>query len=94
MRYLPRWVDGGLFGFFFVPLILLLKIACPLSVGCFSDPFLIPLFSPLFLLEHSIGLEKVEARDEIFFIMFFWGLVVALCAHLFDKISARGQVKE
>ena len=93
MRKIPYWIDGALFGTLFVPLIFLLKITCPLNIGCFADPFFLPVFSPLFILEkiftNSEGI--VSAKFEIIFIIIFWGVSSSLLAHLWGKIkSSRG----
>jgi hypothetical protein len=88
MRKIPYWVDGALFGTLFVPLIFLLKITCPIDIGCFADPFFIPVFSPLFLLENFFtnSSSLASPKFEIFFIVLFWGVVGSLLAHLWGKI--------
>jgi len=94
MKRLPYWADGGLFGIFLVPVVFILKIICPLKTGCLVDPFLVPIFSPLFLIEGIVGSGRVSSAGEIFFIMFFWGLVWALIAHLAGSLIKKRENKE
>jgi hypothetical protein len=88
MKKLPPWADGAIFGILFVPLVFFLKITCPIDFGCFVDPFLVPIFSPLFLLQSlfGVGATELSPKTELFFIACFWSLAAALLAHLFMKI--------
>lgn len=56
-------------------LIFFLKVICPLNTGCLVDPFLIILFSPLFLFEWVGVSQFVTTQSEPFFILGFWTLV-------------------
>jgi len=88
MRNLPHWADGALFGILFIPLAFFLKVTCPITVGCFIDPFFVIIFSPLFLFEalSSGGIWALAPKTELFFIACFWSLVCGLLAHLAGKI--------
>jgi len=88
MIKLPPWADGAIFGVLFVPLTFFLKITCPIDFGCFVDPFFVPIFSPLFLLQSLLGEGAVNLapRVELFFIACFWSLIFGLLAHLGSKI--------
>lgn len=86
MRKFPPFVDGAIFGILFVPLSFFLKITCPIDFGCFIDPFLVPIFSPLILIESLFGSVNLAPKTELFFIACFWSLVCGLLAHLVMKI--------
>jgi len=83
---LPYWADGGIFGLLLAPLVFFLKLFCPLNSGCFADPFLVAIFSPLFILE-GVADGRLSARFEITFIVLFWAIAWALLAHLYGKIT-------
>lgn len=85
MRETPYWVKGIIFAISLTVLIFILKVLCPLNVGCFSDPFLIPLFSPLLIIENLFG---SLGGFEPFFILFFWAVVGGLIGHFYSKIKA------
>lgn len=87
MKRLPYWADGALFGVFLVPVIFFLKMICPLQVGCFADPFLVPIFSPLILIEAFSGEQTISFQTEILFITIFWGAIFSLLANLWSKFS-------
>lgn len=87
MKHLPRWADGALFGALLVPVVFFLKIICPLQTGCFADPFLVPIFSPLIIVEAFSSGQTTSFQEEIFFITIFWGLVFSLLANLWEKFS-------
>lgn len=81
MKGIPAWIDGALFGLLIGPLMFALKIFCPSGAECFADPFLIIVFSPLFLLNNFFpGLDS-GMWFEIVFISVFWAIVIALGAH-------------
>ena len=84
MRNMPAFVDGAVFGFLLVPLLLLLKMICPLSAGCFVDPFFIPLFSPIFVFESLATMfgRDVTLKGEIVFLILFWTVLWAVLAHM------------
>jgi hypothetical protein len=86
MRKIPTWGEGGLFGLLIVPLVFLLKLFCPLSTGCFADPFLIPLFSPLFISENIFHIKSLSFWQEIIYITFFWTAVFSLLSYLFQNV--------
>lgn len=94
MKRLPYWAQGGIFGFFLIPLIFFLKITCPLYSGCLVDPFLVPLFSPLFLLEAFLGPDYASIKGEVMFITLFWALVASLVAHLFGNLMKKQMGEE
>jgi hypothetical protein len=87
MRKIPPWLEGALFGILLIPLIFFLKVTCPLDVGCFADPFLIPLFSPLLIAEGIVGKGVLSFVQEIVFITIFWSCVSSAIRHLFANIS-------
>lgn len=91
MKHLPRWADGALFGAFLVPVVFFLKIICPLQTGCFADPFLVPIFSPLIIVEAFSSSQTASFQEEIFFITVFWGLTFSLLANLWGKFSNRNK---
>ncbi|TAL49450.1 hypothetical protein EPN83_00890 [Patescibacteria group bacterium] len=82
----PYWVRGLLFATFFVAIIFFLKIICPLETGCLADPFLTPLFSPLFLLEGVFGGPTILGLWEPLFIFVFWGLAGLLFGFLYGRM--------
>lgn len=88
MRTLPPFADGAIFGLLFVPLLFFLKIICPLSEGCFVDPFFVPIFSPVFLLQFLAGKLGVDIslRAEMVFLILFWAVAWALLAHVGNKV--------
>jgi len=86
---LPLWADGMVFGALLVPVNLFLKIICPVRVGCFADPFLVALFSPLIILDLLFGDANITSSWEIMFLVAFWGGVWAALAHLYSNIFAR-----
>jgi hypothetical protein len=87
MKRLPYWADGALFGVFLVPVVFFLKMICPLQTGCFADPFLVPIFSPLIIVEAFARERVISFQGEIFFITIFWGVVFSLLANLWSKFS-------
>lgn len=91
MKRLPQWADGALFGVFLIPVVFFLKMICPLQTGCFADPFLVPIFSPLIIVEALAGGQAISFQVEILFITIFWGLVFSLLANLWGKFSNRNK---
>ncbi len=91
MRRLPLWAEGALFGILFAPLIFFLKIICPTELGCFADPFFIPIFSPVFLTQYIFESGKiiVSAKTEILFIILFWGIVGGILGKIYGVVVSR-----
>jgi hypothetical protein len=87
MKRVPLWAQGALFAVAFALLIFFLKITCPIELGCFADPFLLPLLSPLIFVHYLGPLGSFEP----FFILLFWCLVGMLIGFLFDKIWGNGR---
>ncbi len=88
MHKIPPFVDGAIFGLLFLPMAFFLKLICPLSEGCFVDPFFVLLFSPLFMLQSifdKVGFA-LSTREEIVFISVFWSVAWAFLAHLGSKV--------
>jgi hypothetical protein len=83
MKSIPYWVQGGMFAVALVLLIFILKITCPLNIGCFADPFLIPLFSPLLIIGGKLG--SLSAYEP-FFVITFWAMIGALIGLFAGKI--------
>ncbi|PIQ67165.1 MAG: hypothetical protein CO184_01425 [Candidatus Zambryskibacteria bacterium CG_4_9_14_3_um_filter_40_16] len=83
---MPGWFRGLIFSVFFIFLIFFLKIICPLSVGCLSDPFFVPIFYPLVLIKFIFGVSSAEVlgRWEPIFILFFWALVGIILGYIYD----------
>jgi hypothetical protein len=92
-KSLPPWLDGGMFGALMVPLIFFLKVMCPLNTGCFADPFVVVMFSPLVVLESFVTGPISSAQVGILFITIFWGVIGALSAHLLSAILNRQNKK-
>lgn len=87
MKNFPAWIEGAIFGILFVPLMFILKIICPVDTGCFADPFLILIFSPLLLVETLFGRSQIPYEGELIVILIFWSIVSALAAHLYSNIA-------
>lgn len=82
------WARGFLFTGGLLILIFFLKIICPINVGCFADPFLVPIFSPLLLVElfTEESSREVLGSLEPLFIFIFWLLVGSLFGFLYGQI--------
>ncbi|HEY4489700.1 MAG TPA: hypothetical protein VJC12_00390 [Candidatus Paceibacterota bacterium] len=80
---LPFFTKGIIFAASLSVLVFFLKVLCPLNLGCFADPFLIPLFSPLFVAENLFGNLGIF---EPFFILIFWSVVGGLAGHFYGKL--------
>ena len=82
----PYWYKGMIFAPVVIGLLFVLKITCPAptGVGCFADPFLTPVFSPL------VGLYKIFGNIPLIFlheplvILLYWALVGALIGFCMD----------
>jgi hypothetical protein len=84
MSKVPHWAQGAIFAVTLVILIFILKITCPLDIGCFADPFLIPLFSPLLIFEKLFG---GLGSYEPFSIIIFWTVIGGIFGLLFGKLK-------
>jgi len=90
MSKIPSWAEGSIFAALLVILIFFLKVLCPVDIGCFADPFLIPLFSPLFILKiFSISLGSFEP----FFILFFWTVCGGLGGYFAGNLKIKNKNK-
>lgn len=77
------WIKGTIFTSSLAVLIFFLKIICPLQTGCFADPFLIPMFSPLVILRFF----KISAGAfEPFFILIFWAAAGGLAGFFIGNL--------
>ncbi|OHA88310.1 MAG: hypothetical protein A2653_01040 [Candidatus Zambryskibacteria bacterium RIFCSPHIGHO2_01_FULL_43_25] len=88
MKRLPYWLQAAIFALVFVPLIFFLKVLCPISAGCLADPFLIVIFSPLFLFSFFPVVEN-SAVAEPLFIVLFWTLIAIILGYLYGKIRGK-----
>lgn len=79
-------LKGAMFGGALAVLIFFLKIICPLNIGCLVDPFLVILFSPLYLFEYFGLSELVAAVNEPFLILGFWTVVGFLVGYLISPL--------
>jgi len=78
----PNWAKGLIFSFVFVVLIFILKVLCPINLGCLADPFLLIIFSPLTVLDlFSINL----GRFEPLYIILFWSILGAFLGSIYSK---------
>lgn len=83
--YIPHSLKGVLFGPTFIGLTLILKVACPASVGsgCFADALAVPIFLPLILVYKNVG-EGWVMYHELWFIFVYWSIVGLLVGFIFD----------
>jgi len=90
------WLKGAIFSAIFLLLIFFLKIVCPLNVGCFVDPFLVPIFSPLLLVEFVTGTKAYQTLGsyEPAFVLAFWVVIGAILGELFKKIKFKEDAEE
>ncbi len=87
-------LKGGMFGAALAVLIFFLKIICPLTTGCLVDPFLVILFSPLYLFEW-IGLSSfVTTVNEPFLILGFWACIGFLVGYLVSPLFSDPTISE
>lgn len=76
-----------------VPLVFFLKVTCPLSVGCLSDPFLMAVFSPLLIVK-IFGVDSSSwGWYEALAILSFWIIIGALFWHLIGRIKTNRNVR-
>ncbi len=73
--YARNAIKGGSFTAALVVLIFFLKIICPLETGCLVDPFLVVMFSPLYIMKITGVVSLVSAEREPFVILAFWILI-------------------
>lgn len=93
---MPSWLKGGIFFAVLLLLVFFLKILCPLDVGCFVDPFFVPIFSPLILVDFITGssANEVFGSFEPVFVFVFWIFVGVVLGQVFGKIKLPDLDKE
>ena len=75
-------LKGAGFSVALAVLIFFLKIICPVDTGCLADPFLVVLFSPLYLF-NALGIESlILSAHEPFLILGFWALLGFIVGYL------------
>jgi hypothetical protein len=89
---IPYWYQGMIFAPVLVGLLFILKITCPAptGVGCFADPFLVPVFSPLVGLYKIFGNIPAIAQHEPLIILLYWSIVgtfAGLCLDVYKRAS-------
>jgi hypothetical protein len=80
----PYAVRGGLFMCGLILIIFVLKVTCPVSIGCFADPFLVPILSPLLMLKvfgFSLG------NFEPLYIILFWTIIGILFGYFYSTLK-------
>ncbi len=90
------WLKGGIFFAVFLLLIFFLKIVCPLDIGCFVDPFLPPIFSPLLLIEFITDARAYETLGSLepAFVFIFWVFIGGVLGQLFEKFNLFKKLEE
>ena len=69
--------------FGFIVIIFVLKVTCPVQLGCFADPFLVPILSPLVILKTiSVDLGALEPL----YVLIFWSLIGAIFGYFYSSI--------
>jgi membrane associated rhomboid family serine protease len=86
--YFISGIKGAIFVAIFVVLVFFLKIICPIYSGCLVDPFLVVLFSPLWLF-YSLHLTFVSTSTEPYAILGFWALIGFIIGALLSPFFER-----
>jgi len=87
---IPYFVQGAFFGPALIGLTLVLKVACPASVGagCFADSLAVPIFLPLIFVYKIVG-GGLVMYHELWFVALYWSLVGLLAGLIFDLRTPR-----
>ena len=87
---IPYFVQGAFFGPALIGLTLVLKVACPASVGagCFADSLAVPIFLPLIFVYKIVG-GGLLMYHELWFVVLYWSLVGLLAGLIFDLRTPR-----
>jgi hypothetical protein len=80
---------GAVFAAFLVVLVFFLKIICPLDIGCLADPFLVILFSPVYLFKVTGISQFITVGEEAFLIVCFWTIVGFVGGYLIGPFFAQ-----
>jgi len=94
MTPMRQALQGALFASLLSILIFFLKIICPLDTGCFVDPFLLVLFSPLPLLSNLFLISHISISYEPFVILLFWTVVGFISGLLASQIFPKDFFKQ
>jgi hypothetical protein len=89
----PYYIQGALFAPALVGVLFILKITCPAGAGqgCFSDPFLTPVFMPLTFIYKVFGNSPFVVSHEPMFILLYWILIGLFVGMLFDILNHKKQ---
>ncbi len=96
MMKMPHFLRTGFFALGLMVLSFFLKALCPISQGCFADPFVIAFFAPVKLLYHlapSLG-PAISLRVEQAVLVLIWfaiGCLVGLAADAVSRKYGKGK---